>query len=169
MFAMPEITKIHTIDFADVFETKQGSKHQFKIPSFIDEIVSVALFITNPVFCSDDVIPPRYNFTVLNFFTAVEVSLLLFNENNSILEYLLANNEFLSITEIKQPIGGLGADFKIDFNMDLAKIEIPINKENLRNSYSTIVFKKAPSFDYHTSSIGVPGWKPNVRMIIKYK
>ncbi len=161
---MRKTTKIKYFEFKDVLGVNRGSKTEFKLPSYIDNIKNIGLYISNPVdFTSEDL----YSNVIKYLFNAVEVSILLFNQNNTILDFQLISNNFVEVISLYTR--GV-PDYRIDYNFSLRKIFVPINKKNIRNVKSTIIFKETEMFYEKKKDLSLPftNWKPNVILYIEH-
>ena len=152
---------LYSIKFENVL-ANGGFKKSIKLPSDIRFIQNIGLFISNPI-----------NSTVTlskkNIFPAIIATVNLFTQNNSILDLRLMNNEFSLLRETF--VSGLrGLEFERYF--DLNKIFIPINKNNVKNTNSMIVFKETDELKVMrtdaTYGADYTAWQPEIEMFIEY-
>jgi len=139
-----------------------GCKEIFKLPSYINHIEAIGFFISNPLFSSGTGLSP------IHIFNAVVVSLNLFNQNNSIIDLKLNQNEFI----IFEDTATLGLAIKSNHYFDINKILVPLNKDNIKNTNTTIVFKESEKLKEMRSDVTYGAiytdWRPTVEMYIKY-
>jgi len=153
------MTKIHKISFFEPVKFG-GSKHKVKLPSFINYINSIAFFVPNSKMFIE---VQTYQSVLRNFIPIVDVSVNLFEQNNSILDFKLNNNEFKIVEEV--PLGLPNYKIRNIFSFD--NLKIPINKENIKNANTTVVFKNTPELVYYNSFIHFI--EPNVEMYVEYE
>jgi len=161
---MRKTTKIKYFEFEDVLGLHNGSKKEFKLPSYIDNIKNIGLYISNPKSLSS---VGLYKDAIKYIFNAVEVSILLFNQNNTILDFQLISNNFI---ELKPTYLRSEPDYRIDYNFSLKNILVPINKKNISNTLSTIIFKETEMFYEKKKDLSLPfaDWKPNVILYLEH-
>jgi hypothetical protein len=140
-----------------------GYKETFKLPSDIKYIRNIGFFISNPRH-----IPGTLASTKEHIFKAISASLNLFNQNNTIVDFELFNNEFIML----MTDNGGSKSYAVERYFNLNKIFIPINKKNLINTNSVIIFKETDELKAmkENASYGVDylNWKIEVEMYIEY-
>ncbi len=157
--------KIEHIEFSNVLENNKGSKLVVKIPSAIERITNIGLYISNPL---------KSNFATIDealssLFNAVEISVLFFNQNNTILDFQLISNQFVGYEKIDDSFG-TGKNFRIVYNFSLKKIFIPTKIFNIRNTETTIIFKETDVLSRKRQLIpAYANWKPNVIIYLEHE
>lgn len=145
-----KLTYIHKQSFADVLKFG-GSKILIDLPSCIERIVSISFFISNSIMQED----------IANklIFSAVDISLILFSNNQSILNYSALNNQFYDINGFNR--------------FSFESIKIPVFKKNINNTKSVLIFKKSKALEIVEKDVELKplfeNWKPTIEMYIEYE
>jgi hypothetical protein len=159
--------KLYRRTFADVL-SNGGSKEDFKLPSYINKIRQIGFFISNPIL---NKATNTYAYLIKQIFPALHVSLMLFSQNNSIIDYSLINNEFIFLENYNIYLDTVDP-YTINNVFSLQDVLMPIYKENKKNTKTKIVFKPTADLlamrNSSTYSAFFASWQPTIEMYVAY-